>query len=166
MFRDPKTNIKPLTRPESIEKFINAGGLLSAIFFIPVDEIESYSIDQPNGTITLNPKQDSDFYKLEIADFTGVYSFSSERTPNGVKFRQQIEFEIPKIEVGLNQFIWSLRNEELIIKMVDRNGNTFVMNSPEFPAMLESVTGTTGNTTGKNGTQWLVSAEMNSTIFI
>lgn len=166
MFRDPKNNIKPLTRPESVEKFINAGGLLSAIFFIPVDEIESYSIDQPNGTIVLNPKQDSDFYKVEIADFTGVYSFSSERLPNGMKFRHQIEFEIPKIEVGLNQFIWSLRNEELIIKMVDRNGNTFIMNSPEFPAMLESVTGTTGNTTGKNQTQLILSCETNSTIFI
>lgn len=166
MFRDPKTNIKPTTRAETVEKFINAGGLLSAIFFISVDEIESYSVDEPNGTITLNPKQDSDFYKVEIADFTGVYSFSSERTPNGVKFRQQIEFEIPKIEVEINRFIWSLRNEELVIKMIDRNGSTFIMNSPEFPAMLESVTGTTGNTTGKNQTQWLVSNETNSTIFI
>lgn len=166
MFKDPKTNIKPPTRAETVEKFINAGGLLSAIFFIPVDEIESYSVDEPNGTITLNPKQDSDFYKVEIADFTGVYSFSSERTPNGVKFRQQIEFEIPKIEVEINRLIWSIRNEELVIKMVDRNGNTFIMNSPEFPAMLESITGTTGNTIGKNGTQWLVSNETNSTIFI
>jgi len=166
MFRDPKTNIKPPVRPEMVEKFLNVGGLLSAIFFIPVAEIESYSVDEPNGTIVLNPKQDSDFSKLEIADFTGVYSFSSERTPNGVKFRQQIEFEIPKIEVEINRFIWSIRNEELVIKMVDRNGSTFIMNSPEFPAMLESITGTTGNTTAKNGTQWLVSAEMNSTIFI
>lgn len=149
-----------------IADFINAGGLVPYFFLLPIDEVVGYQVDRENTSISLNLQQDSDFYKVEIADLTGKYSFEAERSANGMIFRHKLEFEIPKLQAARNVFLISLIEQKLMVKIVDRNGNTFIMSSPAHHAMIDLVTGTTGGQSEKNGTKYSIAVETDSTIFV
>jgi len=138
----------------------NPGGIQGEIYYAFEDDIESWPaalqiIDTETATdfedLTTIPAADpfvfksgKSFKKLYCTLETGEIKYSLIGPRDSKAFTNSIEVSYPSNDETIIGFLASSANRRLVFIVKEQNGRAKVLGTPQFPAQLETVEGTSG----------------------
>lgn len=138
----------------------NPGGIQGEVYYAFEEDIESWpaalqNIDTETAvefadltTIpTTDPfvfKEGKSFKKLYVTLETGELKYSLIGPRDSKAFSNSMEISYPSNDAEVIGFIASSANRRMVFIVKEQNGRAKVLGTPQFPAQLETVEGTTG----------------------